>query len=209
MRTYHFASVVAIASLVALVFSEPARAISANLVLNDTSTVPNFTTAPQVPDILAGQIDYPIGNLFDPPGTMVARSPWEGVPGLENTLQYTSVRSGTAFYNMTGFSLSLFWGSADNYNTITFYEGPNGTGASDSITGAELGPPQTAGHHLVLILTDQMFQSVSLSSDLAAFEFSNLVTPIPAALPLFATGLGLMGWLARRRKRGHAASIPA
>jgi hypothetical protein len=26
-------------------------------------------------------------------------------------------------------------------------------------------------------------------------------TPIPAALPLFAGGLGLMGFLARRRKR--------
>ena len=29
--------------------------------------------------------------------------------------------------------------------------------------------------------------------------------PLPAALPLFATGLGLMGWLARRKKRGNPA----
>jgi hypothetical protein len=29
----------------------------------------------------------------------------------------------------------------------------------------------------------------------------NLATPLPAALPLFATGLGIVGFLARRRKR--------
>jgi hypothetical protein len=29
----------------------------------------------------------------------------------------------------------------------------------------------------------------------------NLATPLPAALPLFAAGLGVVGLLARRRKR--------
>jgi hypothetical protein len=31
--------------------------------------------------------------------------------------------------------------------------------------------------------------------------------PIPAALPLFAGGLGMLGWLARRRKRSQLAEI--
>jgi hypothetical protein len=31
-------------------------------------------------------------------------------------------------------------------------------------------------------------------------------TPIPAALPLFAGGLGMLGFLARRRKRATAAA---
>ena len=34
-------------------------------------------------------------------------------------------------------------------------------------------------------------------------------TPLPAALPLFASGLGAMGLLARRRKRKAAAAIAA
>jgi hypothetical protein len=34
-------------------------------------------------------------------------------------------------------------------------------------------------------------------------------TPLPAALPLYATGLGVMGWLARRRKHKNAAALAA
>ena len=32
-------------------------------------------------------------------------------------------------------------------------------------------------------------------------------TPLPAALPMFATGLGVMGWLAKRRKRKATLAI--
>jgi hypothetical protein len=34
-------------------------------------------------------------------------------------------------------------------------------------------------------------------------------TPLPAALPLFATGLGVMGWFGRRRKRNNTAATAA
>src|SRR5437868_6933492 len=34
-------------------------------------------------------------------------------------------------------------------------------------------------------------------------------TPLPAALPLFATGLGLLAWAARRRKLKKAAALAA
>ena len=42
-------------------------------------------------------------------------------------------------------------------------------------------------------------------------EYSHDVspTPLPAALPLFATGLGLVGWLSRRRKKKMAAETSA
>jgi hypothetical protein len=132
---------------------------------------------------------------------------------LEGTLGYTSVRNGTATYNLTGNNLSLFWGSPDTYNTLTLWTGVGGTGASVSLTGSLADLPGGIlglGHHLVSILTDVAFRSVTLSSTQAAFEFANMTaTPIPAALPLFATGLGLMGWLGRRRKRAHSVAIAA
>jgi hypothetical protein len=38
-------------------------------------------------------------------------------------------------------------------------------------------------------------------------RFEPATTPLPAALPLFATGLGVMGFLARRRKRNNAVAL--
>jgi hypothetical protein len=36
---------------------------------------------------------------------------------------------------------------------------------------------------------------------------SPVTTPVPAALPLFATGLVGLGWLARRRKQKQTAAV--
>jgi hypothetical protein len=43
----------------------------------------------------------------------------------------------------------------------------------------------------------------------AVVELAGVVTPLPAALPLFATGLGALGVLGWRRKRKDAAAIAA
>jgi hypothetical protein len=205
MKTCHFAGVIAIAGLVSLAFSEQAKAITANLAVNDIVTVPN-SLGPQPPSF---NIDATIDIVNAVPTSVggAYRSPWEGT-ALENTAFYTSIRNGTAGYNLTGgTALSLFWGSPDPYNTLTLWTGLGGTGDSVSILGSALGNPQAIGHHLVLILTDVVFNSVTFSSTSPAFEFGNLTaTPIPAALPLFATGLGLMGWLARRRKRADTGA---
>jgi hypothetical protein len=210
MRTYRLAGVIAIAGLLSFAVSEPAKAITANLLVNDSSTVP-VTGGTQAPNFTA------VGTIVDlvnpPPDSTsgVFRSPWQGT-GLEGSLSYTSVRNGTAGYNIAGTGVTLFWGSPDTYNTLTFWTGLNGTGDSASILGSALDIPANLGlgHHLVTILTSELFRSVTLSSENPAFEFANFATtPIPAALPLFATGLGMMGWLARRRKRGHAPSIAA
>jgi hypothetical protein len=40
-------------------------------------------------------------------------------------------------------------------------------------------------------------------------DFEITATPIPAALPLFAGGLGFVGWLARRRKREGSPALAA
>lgn len=44
--------------------------------------------------------------------------------------------------------------------------------------------------------------------DITALNFEAVVTPLPAALPLFAGGLGMVGFLSRRKKR-KAAGEPA
>jgi hypothetical protein len=146
-------------------------------------------------------------------------------PGFD-LLPYTSIEANsTATYTFSAAatSLSLLWGSPDSYNYIAFYSGPNGTGLEDIISGSAL-LLQTYGHDQVtLTLGGEAFDSVVLSSSGSnAFEFANLLattqvgqldhlqsTPLPAALPLFVGGLGIMGFLARSRKRNATADAAA
>jgi hypothetical protein len=47
-------------------------------------------------------------------------------------------------------------------------------------------------------------QATGVNGPIGQSNFQLETTPLPAALPLFAGGLGLMGWLARRRRRQAA-----
>jgi hypothetical protein len=203
MRNFYLAGVIAIA-LISIVLPEQPHALTLTLSQNSTTAFPT-TGGYQAPNFTQGvtQVDNAIGSL-----TNVYRTPWDDLAPYDTTLRYTSVRNGTAGYNMTGTSLSLFWGSVDTYNTLTFYTQANAGGTGVAFNTSLLGSPTGSGHHLVTILTDFTFKSVTLFSSQAAFEFAQLAaTPLPAALPLFATGLGLMGWFARRRKgRGRIAA---
>ena len=198
MKIRNLACITAIALLVSIACSGQVKAISILDIQDDPTTVPSTSMGFQTAHFGAGFVEGP-----SPPNTSqtnVFLSPWFGTP---YDFTYTSVRNGSAGYNLTGNRLNLFWGSPDSWNTLTFYTGLNGTGASTTpLVGSSLLDPDGSGHHLVSILTDVVFRSVILTSGQPAFEFANLTaTPIPAALPLFATGLGVMGWLARRKKR--------
>jgi hypothetical protein len=111
---------------------------------------------------------------------------------------------GSALYNFAGPKnlFSILWGSPDAYNTLSFYSGSNGTGSLLlSVTGSNL-LIQTFGHDLLQIdFGNQFFESIVLTTSSNAFEYTNLqvsdvtAVPILPALPLFATGLGVLGLL--------------
>ena len=144
----------------------------------------------------------------------ITRSPFENfnaTPGPGYGSAYTSINIGSALYsfNTPENTLSIFWGSPDSFNTLSFYASKDGTGTPlFSLTGSLL-LIQTYGHDLVNFQTlDGFFNSVVLSSTDYSFEFTNLsasdppeVVPLPGALPLFATGLGALGLLGWRRTK--------
>jgi len=124
----------------------------------------------------------------------------------------------TATYNIDSSSLTFLWGSPDSYNQIAFFSGPNGTGSLlDTITGSNLAcSSSTCKETLFDLVTFAVsgggtIGSIVLTDLGSAFEFGFTTpppvaaTPLPAGLPLFATGLGSLGLLGWRRKRRKAA----
>jgi hypothetical protein len=211
--TPSFTSIAAAVALSAVcIFSDGAQAATFTYT-EDLVSVPG-STSNLAPTSTTGTVQIETVSISD-----VTRSPFEnfnGTPGPGYGLAYTSINTGSALYsfNTPMNALSILWGSPDSYNTLSFYGSNNGTGTPlFSITGSSL-LIQTYGHDLVTFLDlDGFFNSVLLSSTGYSFEFANLTAydppstvPLPAALPLFATGLGALGLLGWRRKRKAAAA---
>ena len=108
-------------------------------------------------------------------------------------------------------SLSLYIGSIDKYNTITF----SGTdGFSRSLTGDELYQPADGNQSAAE--TNRRFDfhfdnvdvnKVTFQSTANSFEFDNIAAgtvsaaPEPGAWALMILGVGMMGWMLGVRKR--------
>src|SRR5262245_7914343 len=88
MRNY-LAGVIAIAGLITIASPEQPRALTLQLVQNSTSAFPT-TGGYQAPDFTSGPtvVDDAIGSTGN------FRTPWDDLPPYNNTLHYTSVRSG-------------------------------------------------------------------------------------------------------------------
>jgi hypothetical protein len=158
----------------------------------------------------------------------IYQSPFNNTP-QENFLSYFSVGGvdgdgdGSSSPNTLTFtsqktSFDILWGSIDSYNTITFL---NGSTVVDSYTGSDIismfGLPDngSANYEEVALLnfSNLAYTSVRFQSTSAAFEFGLNTdappvssVPLPATLPLFATGLGALGFAGwRKRKKAKAA----
>jgi hypothetical protein len=200
------------ASAITVIFSE------------NTTSLPSTVIDNYPPSSTTGTVNHIVPPPDSSPGAF--RSPFQNfdgsMPAAYANASYTAVSGGSATYTFTALSnkLEILWGSPDTYNTVTFYDGTNGTGnIVGSFTGASLVgdaahpfPVNLGFGHDFVTFTSSGFLSVVLSSPSPAFEFSNLlafngdnetpVVPLPPAAILFGTALVGLGLLGRRRRKG-------
>lgn len=145
-----------------------------------------------------------VAGLYAAPG-QTDTSPYLAVPASDSETSSGYIEIGlTGLYTYLG----LYWGSADDYNTITFY---NGASELFSLTGVAVLPPANGDQYSALTnlyvnFSDlPAFDSFKLSSNGRAFEVDNIAVgnpvPEPATMLLFGAGLaGLAGSRLRRKK---------
>jgi len=165
---------------------------------------------------------------WDPWGSTDTNSHWLSVAGCCGG-------ASSAIFNVTAptgaNNFTLLWGSPNSNNTVQLYSAANGNGSlvatvqfvdgsgffvDGVLSGQFFGPNTTAPGYIESITTSAVFGSAVLTNSNGGFEVADISastlgvgtlssTPLPAALPLFAGGLGAFGLLARRRKRKTAA----
>jgi hypothetical protein len=120
----------------------------------------------------------------------------------------------TVTFSSAQTTLDMLWGTVDTatgYNLVT--------GNGDTITGATinglLGNPSSGSVNSAVEVTGLTpfttltFQDTTGNSPAFEFDLGASATPLPATLPLFASGLGLVGYLAKRRKQRAKQALAA
>jgi hypothetical protein len=177
----------------------------------------NFTpNAQAVQGSVSGQYAAPFlsgGNgagFGNPIGTNQAN-------GVNTTTYITSGSAGANFAGPAAVEIllpgqqlyfGLLWGSVDNYNKLSFYDGATlvGTITGSDVVASPNGDQGVNGTLYVNITSTVAFNRVVATSSQFAFEFDNIAfnptvpVPAPAALGLFGMGLLGLAYAMRRRR---------
>jgi len=148
-----------------------------------------------VEDTLSGKYAAPYGT------TGADETKYLSVPNPNSTGTVTASLGATYDY------FGVWWGSRDNYNTISFYNGTTlvesfaGTDVYGWADGNQTAPPSNV---YVNFLGLGKFDSFSLTSTQFAFEVDNIAvgtTPVPEPATLLLFGTGLVGLVAARKRK--------
>jgi hypothetical protein len=164
-------------------------------------------------------------GIIEDPSTSVPTNPNSAEP-YGDTTPYLSVQAGnsetiTFLPSLTIDRFGFYWGSVDSYNTvvINFANSTSLSVTPPSPANGQQASTQTNGYWDItgnLAITSVVFGTGNTN----AFETDNFyvfptingntgTTPLPAALPLFASGLGALGLFGWRRKRKTAPTFAA
>jgi len=187
-----------------------------------TYSGPAFQGAPPTPFASTGSFQQSVtgndgGHTLDP----------YGGNGSTSTNAYSAegagFTTGSATYNIGSPSVTVLWGSPDPYNEIEFFSAANGGGtllAAINCSALTATGCSDAGYDLVtfsfspstvigsIVTEDPGTLGSSPPNEAFEYDIVTSATPLPAALPLFAGGLGLMGLLGRRKKRKQQVALP-
>ena len=158
--------------------------------------------------IVGGQVqaaDLSFADDVVPGENFLSAGPTSGGFGIPNTSTLTFTGAGVSY-------ITFLWGSPDLFNTLTVNSsgaGPN----SQIFTAASLGFPVTNGDQSFnqsvqftglggSLITSLVFNSTQSSFEVA--RFSTTAVPEPETYAMMLAGLGLMGFVARRRKSNAA-----
>mgnify|MGYP001553787153 CR=1 FL=1 len=143
----------------------------------------------------------PLTNMgWDPFGTSDTTNQWWNI-GLNN---------GYAIFNISGSSLSLIWGSPNDDNKLTFYDGGNALGSVMTADLTAAFGPLGVGNNLnpggyIFNFDPGTFTSVRFDTGQTAFEFAfTAAVPEASTWAMMILGFAGIGFMAYRRKSNAA-----